>query len=86
MRDQQDALLTQHAAALIRQEQALYAGMLGQVKADAAAKHYQKDDTSMTMKERIAARERRDAMLRASNQAAFAAAASSSEGGGGGTS
>lgn len=74
VRDAQERLLRRHAAELTAREQALYTGMLAQVRADAAAKRFQKDTTTMTMKERIAARERRDAMLRASNQAAFDAA------------
>ncbi|GBF87656.1 hypothetical protein Rsub_00367 [Raphidocelis subcapitata] len=63
VRDEQAALLAAHARAGAEAEAARYAARLRQARAEAEARRYQKDESKLTMRERLAAKARREAML-----------------------
>ena len=56
-------LLQSKRAELAAQEAAMYESLLLQAKAEAAAKVYKKDEVKLTMRERLAAKARKEEML-----------------------
>ncbi len=66
VRSTQAALLAERTQALTLAEHALYESLRQQAAAEADAKRYQKDGSKLTMRERMAAKARREEMLKAS--------------------
>jgi hypothetical protein len=56
-------LLQSKRADLAAQEAAMYESLLVQTQAEAAAKVYKKDEVKLTMRERLAAKVRKEEML-----------------------
>jgi hypothetical protein len=74
VRREQAALLAAHARAEAEAETELYAAQLRQARAELEARRYQKDEAKLTMRERLAAKARRETMLARSVAAGAAAA------------